>query len=120
MTALITALVIILGGTWLGAPTLAALAGGIAVGLLWPGRAARTAAAAGVIAWGGVLLVSSLRGAPVLELGGKLGGAMGLPTWAPLIATLLYPAILAASAAWLAQLASPRRRTYDPRAGQFT
>lgn len=120
MTGLVVALVIILGGTWLGAPTLASLAAGVAVGLLWPGRAARTAAAAGMIAWGGALLVSLFRGAPVMALGGKLGGAMGLPAWAPFIATLLYPAILAASAAWLAQLASPRRRTYDPRAGQLT
>lgn len=118
MRGFLVGVAIIAGGTWIGAPTLSLLGAGVVVGAAWPGRAARTVAAAAIAAWGGVLVVYVLRGYPVLALGRKLGGAMGLPGWAPFLATLLYPAVLAASAAWLAQLASPRRRAYDPPAAE--
>jgi len=102
------ALAIVLGTT-LGAPTLTPIMVGIVIGLAWPRRAARVAAAAGAIAWGALLLIALLRGGALGTLAAKLGGAMGVPGVVLFLATLLYPAILAASAAWLAQLASWRR-----------
>ena len=96
--------------TMLGFPTVAPIVAGFLVGLGWPGRAARTAGGAGLVAWAVLLLVAALRGDAVGAIGAKLGAAMGVPGWAPLAATLLYPAILAASAAWMGQLMSPRRR----------
>ena len=96
-------------GTWLGAPTLAPILVGFVMGLGWPAHAARRAAVAGAVAWGGLLVVGALRGDAIGTLGATLGGAMGVPGWALFAATALYPAVLAASAAWLAHLASPRR-----------
>ena len=106
--ALAGALVIALG-TALGAPTLTPIMVGIVIGLAWPRRAARVAAAAGAIAWGALLVVALLRGGAIGNLASTLGGAMGVPGVVLFLATLLYPAILAASAAWLAQLVSWRR-----------
>ncbi|HZI27086.1 MAG TPA: hypothetical protein VFD64_02960 [Gemmatimonadaceae bacterium] len=97
----------ILLGTWLGFPTLAPVLVGLAMGVTVP-MAARRAALAGVIAWGGVLLAATLRGDNIAGVSRTLGGAMGVPSWLLLIVTLLYPAILAASAAWLASLAARR------------
>ena len=97
----------ILLGTWLGFPTLAPVLVGMAMGVTIP-MAARRAALAGVIAWGGVLLTATLRGDNVTGVSRTLGGAMGVPSWLLLLVTLLYPAILAASAAWLASLAVRR------------
>ena len=102
------ALAIVLG-TMLGAPTLTPIIVGIVIGLAWPRRAARVAAAAGAIAWGALLLIALLRGGAIGTLATKLGGAMGVPGVVLFLATLLYPAILAASAAWLAHLVSWRR-----------
>jgi len=96
-------------GTTLGAPTLTPIMVGIVIGLAWPRRAARVAAAAGAIAWGALLVVALLRGGAIGTLASTLGGAMGVPGVVLFLATLLYPAILAASAAWLAQLVSWRR-----------
>jgi len=105
--ALAGALVIALGTT-LGAPTLTPIMVGIVIDLAWPRRAARVAAAAGAIAWGALLVVALLRGGAIGTLASTLGGAMGVPGVVLFLATLLYPAILAASAAWLAQLVSWR------------
>jgi hypothetical protein len=113
MPVLIGALGIV-AGTWLGAPTLAPIVAGLAIGLLWPHHAARTAALAGIAAWGGLLLVALLRGDDVLILGASLGSAMGLPGAVLFVATLLYPALLASSSAWLAHLVSPRRAPGSP------
>ena len=109
-------------GTWLGAPTVAPIVVGLAIGLFRPRYAARRAAMAGALAWGGVLAVAAVRGDTVGSFAASLGGAMGAPGWAIVLATLLYPAILASSAAWLAHLASTGRvPTIDsaatPRAG---
>jgi hypothetical protein len=102
-------------GTWLGAPTLSPVLVGLAIGFAWPLRAARVAAAGGLIAWGGLLLAAQLRGDAVARLSSTLGAAMGLPGWALFVATLLYPAVLASSAAWLASLVTPRRtRSVEP------
>ena len=98
----------ILLGTWIGAPTLTPILVGLAIGLGAPLGAAWRAALAAALAWGGLLLGAVARGNVVGTLGSTLGGAMGIPAWALFIATLLFPAILAASAAWLAHLVSPR------------
>lgn len=58
------------------------------------------AALGGALGWGGYLAIVSF-GAPVGEFGRQLGQAMQLPSWAPMAATLLFPALLAGPAAWL-------------------
>jgi hypothetical protein len=111
MTGLLVATALTMAGTWLGYPTLSPIVAGLAVGGLWPKRAVRVSALAGVLAWGLFLAAAQVRGADLVDFGVKLGGAMSLPGWAPFVATLLYPAILAASAAWIGILVSPRRET---------
>lgn len=106
-------------GTWLGAPTASPIVAGLVMGLLWPRQAPRRAAAAGLLAWGALLLAAAVRGDTIGALSASLGGAMGLPPWALPVATLLYPAILASSAAWLAHLVVQRRAT-PPDAGPAT
>jgi len=82
---------------------------GMVIGIAWPRHAARVSAAAGAIAWAALLVVALLRGSAIGTLATTLGGAMGVPGVVLFLATLLYPAILAASAAWLAHLVSWRR-----------
>lgn len=98
-------------GTWLGAPLLSSILVGAVIGLGWPSLAARRAAMAGMLAWGGLLLVAVARGDALGAFSRTLGDAMAVPAWSLFIVTLLYPAILASSAAWLAHLVSPRRST---------
>jgi hypothetical protein len=98
-------------GTWLKLPTVSPIVAGLVIGLGWPHQAARRSALAGLVAWGGLLLVAVLRGDAVGTLGATLGAAMGLPGWALLVATLAYPATLGAAAGWLAHLVSPFRDT---------
>ena len=107
MTGVLLGVAGILLGTWLGFPTLAPVLVGLIMGFTVP-MAARRAALAGVIAWGGVLVAAMLRGDHITGLSRTLGGAMGVPSWVVFLLTLLYPAILAASAAWLASLAARR------------
>jgi hypothetical protein len=95
--------------TWFGAPTLGPILTGFMIGLAWPARAVRSAAAAALIAWGGLLLYGWVRGTDVPALALSLGAAMSLPGWALVAATLLYPTILAASAAWLGHVVTPRQ-----------
>ena len=78
------------------------------MGLMIPNTPARRAALAGVLAWAGILLFATLRGDATGALSRTLGGAMGVPSWAIVLVTLLYPAILAASAAWLSHRAARR------------
>jgi hypothetical protein len=96
-------------GTWIGAPALSPVVVGLAIGLGAPSGAAWRAALAAALAWGALLLTAVARGNVIGTLGATLGGAMGIPAWALFVATLLFPAILAASAAWLAHLVPPRR-----------
>ena len=122
MMVILVATIAIVLGTWLGAPIIAPIVVGLAVGFVRPRHAARHAALAGVLAWGGLLALAALRGDVVGTFASTLGGAMGAPGWAIILATLLYPALLASSAAWLAHLASSGRTpTIDsgvtPRAG---
>lgn len=109
MTRVMAGALAIVLGTVFGAPTLTPIMVGIVIGLAWPRRAARVAAAAGATAWGALLAVALLRGGAIGTLANTLGGAMGVPGVVLFLATLLYPAILAASAAWLAHLVSWRR-----------
>lgn len=96
----------ILVGTWIGAPTLTPILVGALTGLMVRDNPARRAALAGLLAWAGILLFATLRGDHTGALSKTLGGAMGVPAWAIVIVTLLYPTILAASAAWLSHLAA--------------
>ena len=105
----------IIVGTWLGAPLLSPIVVGLAAGLIRPVNAASRSALAGALAWGGLLATSAVRGDAIGPFTATLGGAMGLPGWAIVVATLLYPALLASSAAWFGHLVSPRRfATFDP------
>ena len=109
MISVLLGMAAIVAGTWLGAPTLTPILVGVAMGFLVPANPARRAALAGFLAWAGVLLARTLRGDEIGALSGTLGGAMGVPSWAIVLVTLFYPAILAASAAWLSHLAARRR-----------
>jgi hypothetical protein len=113
MTILLGALLMI-AGTALGVPVLAPVVTGLVTGLVWPRHAARNAALSALIAWGGLLLLALARGDALRTLSSTLGGAMGMPSWAFLAATLAFPVLLASSAAWLGHLASPRRRAVIP------
>ncbi|HEX6316381.1 MAG TPA: hypothetical protein VFZ73_16035 [Gemmatimonadaceae bacterium] len=120
MTILLGAAAII-AGTGLGLPVLAPVLTGVGIGLLRPRHAARYAALAALVAWGGLLLFALVRGDALARVASTLGAAMGVPAWALVVATLVYPALLASSAAWLAHLASPRRgATIQPAAGPST
>ena len=108
IVAIIGALAIA-AGTWFGGPTLAPVIVGVAIGLGWPRYAARRAAMAGVLGWSLLLVLAVLRGDALATFSATLGGAMNVPGWVLFLATLAYPAILASSAAWLAQLIGSRR-----------
>lgn len=111
MIVVLVAAIGILFGTWLGAPIIAPIVVGLAVGFLRPRQAAGRAAMAGALAWGAALLMAAARGDVVGPFASTLGGAMGAPGWTIVLATMLYPALLASSAAWLAHLASRGRAT---------
>ena len=111
MIVVLLAAIAIVFGTWLGAPTLSAILVGLVVGFVQPLHAARRAALAGFLAWGSVLVMAAVRGDTLVAFGNSLGGAMGGPGWVIAVTTLLYPAMLASSAAWLAHLVSTRRST---------
>lgn len=110
LAALAAGAVVIAAGTWLGFPVWAAIAGGAVAGLLGRERPALTGALAGAAAWGGLLVASWLAGNPVGLVARRLAGAMTLPGWAPVVLTLLLPALLGACAAMLvAGVAGPGR-----------
>ena len=109
MNVILVGAVAIVLGTALGAPTLTAVIVGAAIGYLRPVRAARNAAAAGAVGWGGLLVVAAIRGGAIDSLSGKLGEILGMPGVVMIIATMLYPAVLAASAAWLVATIRERR-----------
>ena len=116
MIEVLTGMVVMIAGAWLGAPTLTPIMAGVVVGLAWPARASRRAALAAVLAWGGILALAVARGDAIGTLAITLGGAMSVPGWALFVATLCYAALLSACAAWLGYLASPwRTRSIDQR-----
>lgn len=94
-------------GTWvLGWWTVPLVGAGM--GLLWPDdRPALSAAAAGALGWGILLVWGGLIG-PVMGVAGTVGGVMGLPGAAVLLITLLFPAILSGAAGALVGVARAR------------
>ena len=109
MISVLLGMAAIVVGTRFGAPTMTPILVGLAMGFLLPANPARRAAMAGLLAWAGLLLGRAVRGDEIGALSTTLGGAMGVPSWAVVLVTLLYPTILAASAAWLSHLAARRR-----------
>jgi hypothetical protein len=94
-----------LGTWWLGwwvVPVLGA-AWGVARYGAYPSVTAAVAAALG---WTVILGVQAVQG-PMGEVSRTLAGAVGVPGWLPMIATLLFPAGLAAAAARLARSIQP-------------
>ena len=83
---------------WWVVPILAAGFGFLARDSARPGFIAATAAAAG---WMGYLQIVAFGGAPVVGFARDLAHAMNLPVWAPHVATLVFPALLAGPAAFL-------------------
>ncbi len=97
MTVLVLAAAMVLGTGlfgWWSVPVL-----GLGYGA-WRGEepAAAFAALAALLSWGSLMAWNGLSG-PVLALAGSLGEVMGLPGWSLILATLLFPAVLAGAAA---------------------
>lgn len=90
---------------WWVVPVMAAVFGAITHSTRRPGL---SAAAAGAIAWGGYLGIAALGGAPVGTFGVRLATSMQLPVWAPITATILFPALLAGLASYLGARAGGR------------
>ena len=101
MIVILLGAVAIVLGTVLGSSTFSAIIVGAAIGYLRPVRAARYAFGAGALGWGGLLLFAAIRSGEIGSLTGKLGEILGLPGIVMVVVTLLYPAVLAGSAAWL-------------------
>lgn len=101
LRTLILAIVFALGTVLLGWWVVPLLA--IAIGALQHGapRPGLTAALAAALGWGGYLAVVALGGGPVTSFASSLAASMQLPGWAPLAATLVFPALLAGPAAYL-------------------
>lgn len=97
MLAIAIALGTILVGWWT-VPIVALVYGVLLRGSAHPGA---TAAAGGAMAWGGYLGLAVIGGAPVGGFASSLAAAMQLPGGIPLVATLLFPALLAGLAAYL-------------------
>lgn len=97
LVALVIALGTVLLGWW-AVPVVAAAYGVVARRSRFPGL---VAAAGAALAWGGYLGVAALGGAPVESFSPSLAASMQLPAWAPFMATLAFPALLAAPAAYL-------------------
>ena len=74
---------------------------------VFPHAPVRNAAAAGALAWGGLLAWSAWQ-APVGPLMHRLGSLLQLPSWGLVAVTLLFPALLAGTAARVVRTASYR------------
>jgi hypothetical protein len=104
MLAIVIALGTVLAGWW-AVPIVALLFGLLMRGSPAPGT---TAAASGALAWGGYLGLAAAGGAPVGRFAASLAASMQLPGWAPLLATLVFPALLAGLSAYLGARAGGR------------
>jgi hypothetical protein len=101
-------------GTWLLGWTAPALWGAIA-GLLWPRwRPAAVAALSAAAGWDLLLIAPMTRGAPIATLATKLAASMQVPTIVLVAATLIFPAVLAACAAYLTSLLRRRGQGLEP------
>lgn len=110
----------IAAGTLMGASLPALVMVGALIGWRARARPAATAALAGIAGWGALLLAGQLRGEAMGAVARMVGGAVGLPAWAFVAATLLYAAILAASTAALVsvrRVGAPPGPTDAARAG---
>src|SRR5688572_2168650 len=103
LAAVMAALTILIG--WWAVPITAALWGAFARGRPGTGRIAALAAA---LAWGAILAYDALVG-PVGALAERLGQVMGVPAVVLPVITLVFPALLAWSAAYLAGVLSSSR-----------
>ncbi|HEX4935425.1 MAG TPA: hypothetical protein VFV33_19730 [Gemmatimonadaceae bacterium] len=101
LRTLILAIVVTLGTVLVGWWLVPVLALGFGVVMRGAPRPGATAALAGALGWGGYLAVVALGGGPVGSFAASLAASMKLPAWAPLAATLLFPALLAGPAAYL-------------------
>ncbi len=111
---LIVAVAVALGTTvfgWWTVPVIAVVYGVVARNTTAPGW---TAAAGAALAWGGYLSVLAFGGAPIGRFGGELAQAMAIPSWGPHVATMLFPALIAGPAAWLASRFGSRRPEAKP------
>ena len=99
---LLLAAAMVAATAWLGWWTLPVLAG--AWGLRY---APLDAALAAALSWGGLLAWQAAR-APVMVLAERVGGIFSLPSWAMLLLTPLFAALLAWSAAAVAHRLVPR------------
>lgn len=95
--ALVSILAVATAGLgWWTIPMIAAVWGAIQ-----PGGAARwMAGLAAALSWGTLLAVSAARG-PIWELSERVGGVLGLPGFALVLLTLIFPTLLAVSGAEL-------------------
>lgn len=91
---------------WWAVPIIGGLWGLIAVKDTWP---VATAAAAAGLSWAALLTWAAV-GGPVLDVGNKVGATIGLPGWGMFAITLMFPMILAGSAAMLVSSLRPARR----------
>jgi hypothetical protein len=69
-------------------------------------RPVRTTVLGATLGWVALLALSGVTG-PVLALGLRVSSALGLPPWGFPAATLVYPALLAGTAALLVKPAAP-------------
>lgn len=98
---LILAVVIALGTVlvnWWVVPILGLVYGLASRGTRRPGT---VAALAGAVAWAGYLMIVGFGGGGVAAFGGALGRSMGMPSWGPYMATMVFPALLAGPASYI-------------------
>ena len=111
---LLAGAIVVALGTWFAGWTMP-IGWGMLLGLARPyGRPARLAAVHGSLGWALVLAFMAMRGDPVGVLATRLAGAMQVPASALFLATLLYPALLASCAAWLAAQLRTATTRHDP------
>jgi hypothetical protein len=99
---------------WIGWWTVPVVGAAWGVSRRGEGFPAATAAVAASLSWALLLALQAVHG-PVGDLSRRLGGVLSVPGWVPLLAAIVFPAVLAAAAAALTgSLAPPARR--DPSA----
>jgi hypothetical protein len=88
---------------------------GALLGMLMPrARIVRAAAISASLGWAFLLILPLVRGGAVGALATRLGAVFGIPAWALVAVTIAFPAVLAASAAWLIVVLRAWRRDRDP------
>ncbi|MEE8116714.1 MAG: hypothetical protein V3T28_06375 [Gemmatimonadales bacterium] len=98
----VLALAIGVATVWLGWWTVPLVGGGWGVARRGEGYPALTVAVSASLAWVLLLAVTSLQG-PVGDFATTVGGVMGIPGWVLIGVTLAFPAVLAGTAAAVAE-----------------